>query len=211
MVSSFEQRVTSFIEQADSADDLLQILRCIPLERVKEFINTEMETKSEDEIRSICVGSCPMDHIVSDDAVQTVLSFVPHQSSNKLVSKRFKRLVTRNEIMTLSQLNSGVLEWPGFIEQKRTALRMSVRGLRVKQNDEIRQLQPKFDRIIYYAVEDMNSVLLKSSRHRHKRMCGSCFQILSIGRRYSKFKCYSCTFQDMPHRKRLKPRKTRRK
>merc|ERR1711971_771035 len=142
-------------------------------DRVKEFVNAEMETKSTEEIRSICVQSCPMDHIVSDDAAQTILSFVPHQSSNKLVSKRFKRLVTRNEIMTLSQLSEGNMEWSAFVEQKRKALRKNVKGLRAKRKDEIHQLQSKFDGLIDYALRDMNSVMQKSTddHHQYKQMC----------------------------------------
>lgn len=98
---SFEQITTSFIDQASCASDLLKVLQCIPLERIKEFVHNEMKTKNAEEIRSICVRSCPMDDIISNDVLQTVLSFVPHQSSNKMVNQTFKTLATRNQVIII--------------------------------------------------------------------------------------------------------------
>merc|ERR1719203_1505748 len=164
MMASFEfQEMTStLIDQAESADDLLQILRSIPLTRLKDFVHSEMNIKTTDEVRSICVRSCPIDDILSNDAVQTMLSFLPHQSSNKLVSQRFKRLVIQNQAVTMGQLGDDKAKWCEFTTQKRGALRRSVRGLRAQREQSVSALQSKFEGIIDCTLQEMDAVLQRT-------------------------------------------------
>lgn len=191
-MSSYDQIISSFIDEAECADDLLNVLRCIPLDRLKEIVHAEIRTQNAEEIRSVCVDSCPMDHILPNDAIQTVLSFTPHQSSNKLINKTFKKLVTRNQVVTKGQLGDDKEKWCAFVKEKRKELKLNMKGFQRKRKKSVSKLQSNFNGIIDSALKEMDSLLEQSPYHeRENKICGHCLRI--VRDRFSK--CEGCSLR----------------
>ena len=66
-------------------------------------------------IKSLCAQSLPITQILPDDTVQSILSFVRHQSNVKLVSKKFNDLsAKKSEAVTRKDIK----DWSAIINSK---------------------------------------------------------------------------------------------
>ena len=93
------------------------------------------------EVRRVCIRSVPLDYIISDDVVQSVLSFLPYQSSLKAVSKNFNDLFTRNEALSLDHTET---DWTLFVDEKRT----EIKRLQTKMTDDITTIRKEYENLI---------------------------------------------------------------
>lgn len=100
-------KTLNFVDRATSLDQLLPILRHLSLLDAKMIIKQSLremhrDPKNQDKINKICAASCPMDHILSKDAIQTVVSFIPFQSSIKCVNKNINTLCQKNATLPIT-------------------------------------------------------------------------------------------------------------
>ena len=89
-------KLKAFIDEARGVEDLIGIFKHVPLQRVKDLAKQHVQSIRPEELRSLFHKSCPIDSILSTDAMQSMLSFLPHQHSLKSVNKHFNRLVHNN-------------------------------------------------------------------------------------------------------------------
>ena len=97
-MSSFLDRTKLLMAKANNLQDLTKILNHIPFESLKEMINHTLETinsSNPDKMRHIYYESSPITNIISDDVVQSMLTYIPYQNSMKFVSKSFNKFVKK--------------------------------------------------------------------------------------------------------------------
>ena len=100
-MASLASKLEAFVKDAQDVDALVNMLRHIPLQRVKNIIQQHIKVADPQSgaLRSMYYASFPADRILSTDAMQSVLSFLPHQSLLKSVNKHFNQLVRNNETL----------------------------------------------------------------------------------------------------------------
>ena len=100
-MASLAFKLEAFVKDAQDVDAFINMLRHIPLQKVKNFIQQHIKVSDPqpEALRSMYYASFPADRILSTDAMQSVLSFLPHQPPLRSVNKHFKRLVHNNETL----------------------------------------------------------------------------------------------------------------
>ena len=96
---TFKDKVKATIDEAQSADDLISIMRHYPLRSIRASLSELLKQITESQARSIHYESCSIEEIMPSDVMQSMLSFVPQQRQIKFVSKSFKKLTEQNEIL----------------------------------------------------------------------------------------------------------------
>ena len=165
-MASFGSKMEGLIDQANDVGDLIGIIKQVPLQRVKDFVKQHVRTVESTEPDALCPmfhKSFPIDRILSTDAIQTVLSFLPNQSTLKSVNKHFNQMVLDNETLRkrartrniASQFN-GSNVW--LVDPKRENLNADEKQKGIK--GPIASLQKALE-----CIESGDKILLAEGRH----------------------------------------------
>lgn len=92
----YNMKMQQMVDNALLIDDLMNILRHIPLGTVKKLCSDHIERSAANENRSLYFDCCPMDHIVSPDTLQSILSFTGEQSTRATCAS-FASMMVRND------------------------------------------------------------------------------------------------------------------
>lgn len=104
------------MDSARNINDLVQTLGCaFELDEIKELIKNKLQNMDNEEVRCVCMQSVPLDYIISNDAMQSILSHIPFQRTVKLVNKNFNAVSKRNEALNL---DSNQTDWLSVVKQK---------------------------------------------------------------------------------------------
>ena len=98
-MSSFLTKLEESVSTAHSVEDLISILRHIPLQSLKNVINESLKSMNEDKVRSIYYETCSIEDVMPCDVIQSMLGYISPQSSTKCISKTFKNASEKNEIL----------------------------------------------------------------------------------------------------------------
>ena len=175
-INRFEQNVRitaeTLVNQAQNAIDLVHFLDLVPLQNIKNLVFTEMRDADPVRVEAICVRSSPMDSILSNDAVQTILGFVPYQGSLKLLSKKFKSLAVKNE-RRLSECSQSDLDT--LVNGKRD----EIKRLKRLRTEETKQVESKYGGLIKIAEGDLLRLIgeqeTEDSKSKSGIFCRKCF------------------------------------
>eukprot|EP01084_Bolivina_argentea_P290270 498556_1 len=104
---SFLNKIQSIVDEAQNAEDLASIITYIPLQSLKNFINDTLRSMHTDKIRTIYYTSSSIQDIITDDVIQSILTYVPSNNCINLVNKSFNKLVKQNDDskMRLREIN----------------------------------------------------------------------------------------------------------
>eukprot|EP01084_Bolivina_argentea_P279672 478139_1 len=86
-MSSFLNKMQTLVNHAENVNDLIGILQHIPLLNLKGLINESLKLMNSNTIKSIYFQSCPINDIISDDVVKSMVSYIPYEQSLKYVNK----------------------------------------------------------------------------------------------------------------------------
>lgn len=105
-----------FVDSAETINDLVKTLECVfELDEIKEFIKNKLKTMDDEEVRCVCVQSAPLDHIIPNGAMKSILSHIPFQRTVKLVSKNFNVSLKTNEALNVE---GNQTDWQSVVKQK---------------------------------------------------------------------------------------------
>ena len=94
--SYLKDEMRNQIESATTAMELQPALEHVPLDAIKSFLNEQMNQKSDSELKSIHYATLSIDVILSEDVIQSILSF-DCPLRHKAVNKRWKSMSEKNE------------------------------------------------------------------------------------------------------------------
>lgn len=190
-MTTFVSEAKEFVNAAQGVDELLGVLRLIPLQNIKDLIIETIEALDDKEVRSKCIAMCPISSIIPSDALQHVLSFIPRQSTVQLVDKEFQKLYSLNELQEIELTQS---DWDTMVKVKRTEIDELI--------DKSNQLVAAFGRrhadLINQSQRDLESLLCIGDEMDSKiPFCRVCCVRASPERLGSCGECdiYECTCQ----------------
>eukprot|EP01083_Nonionella_stella_P104969 301502_1 len=93
--------INSYVDQAQTSSDLVSFIPHIPLIALQTFIKHHVEHSSDILINQIYRDVLPIDTILPDDLLQNILSFDHLSIAQRTVSKTFKRLSDKNNLIQL--------------------------------------------------------------------------------------------------------------
>ena len=105
-MASLASKIKERVDELQDVCALINILKHIPLQSVKTLINQHVSCMEENELRTTYLTSFPMDHIVSADALQHVVSFLPHQRSIKAINTTFREAVKKQDAVSVRTSNT---------------------------------------------------------------------------------------------------------
>eukprot|EP01083_Nonionella_stella_P189432 700477_1 len=97
--------INSYVDQAQTSSDLVSFIPHIPLIALQTFIKHHVQHSSYTLINRIYHDALPIDGILPDDLIQNILSFDHLSIAQRAVSKTFKRLSDKNDLIQLKQRN----------------------------------------------------------------------------------------------------------
>lgn len=156
-------KVRRFVDETECVNDLLELLRLIPLQKIKDVIIDELDTLNQSDAALMYIAACPMDHILSNDAIQSVLSYLPYQNSIRFVSTKFNTLHTENKQLSApSTMNQS--DWSAVIKSKWNEMRI----LNKRWYREKRILDSK-----YRALISANKRMVEKIFREHEEVVGA--------------------------------------
>ena len=181
-MTAFRQTVCTFVQDAQCVDDLLNLITYLPLQKIKDIIIAETKEMDDDKVREMFMKTCPMDYILSRDCVQSILSFVPDQSTVKLVNKNFNKLNRKIEQLASRGLPSIFDDWETREKIAKTKIERKTKEIaELKQNYRvtISKLQNEIIRrneeVIKFVENDIENVMRKDeNREKDFRYCREC-------------------------------------
>lgn len=154
MTSFFVTRVKAFVGDAEQADDLMGILRRIlNLDEIKDLIENKLEKMEHEETKQVCIESIPLDYIISNDAIQSILSYIPHQNTVALVNKNFSALFQKNKLIRSAHEVHKEVDWTSVVQGKQE----EIERISKMRDDELKSLKTKYDDIIQRFEDDLQA------------------------------------------------------
>eukprot|EP01083_Nonionella_stella_P098048 275633_1 len=102
--------INAYVDQAKSSSDLISLITHIPLAAVQTFIKHHVQHSSDVLINRMYHDVLPMETILPHDLIQNILSFDHLSIAQRAVSKTFKRLADKNDLIQLKQRNRIILD-----------------------------------------------------------------------------------------------------
>eukprot|EP01083_Nonionella_stella_P156884 508576_1 len=102
--------INAYVDQANTSSDLISLLTHIPLSALQTFIKHHVQHSSDISINRMYHDALPMDTILPHDLIQNILSFDHLSIAHGAVSKTFKRLSDKNDLIQLKQRNRIILD-----------------------------------------------------------------------------------------------------
>lgn len=127
-MASILETMQSFINNTENEDALVKIFASLPLQSKKEMLSTKPQDLDQSDIRSSYFRSFPLDHVLSNDVVQSVLKFIPYQSSSKLVNTNFNTLMGKND---KSRVQTNETDWTAIVKTKKLEI-LRLEGIKYK-------------------------------------------------------------------------------
>lgn len=175
-----------FVDQAESMEELSGLLRLVDLQKIKDLINAELETIDHDLSSAVCIRSSPIDLVLSNDAIQSILAFIPFQGSNKLISKNINALVAKNE----RALQCTQSDWDRVIQSKRYEIEVFER----RKIEEMGSVQRKYEDAIQRARFDVERMLCGQEKNDSSVLyCRQCVAGMKVG---EVMECNDCAIRE---------------
>eukprot|EP01083_Nonionella_stella_P316799 1150626_1 len=97
-------RLQKSVSSANGVKDLMPILRTLPLDDLKEFIQHKLKSLGMSALKYSYFNACNMEQILGDDLMQHMLSFTGLYGT-KRVSKSWKQYCEKNEAMQILRMD----------------------------------------------------------------------------------------------------------
>lgn len=96
--SHTKNKIYSVLTSANNVNDLLPLLKHIPIDQIKQLIKQNVDKMNTKSIRNIHLNSLSIHETIPDDLIQHILSFHSIDEINmKLVNKKWRKLFESNE------------------------------------------------------------------------------------------------------------------
>eukprot|EP01083_Nonionella_stella_P187238 687482_1 len=105
MQSNCLDSIISYVEKSQTSSDLIKLIPYIPLTALQTFVKHHVHNSSNVLINQMYHDALPMDNILPHDLIQNILSFDCLSIAPRAVSKTFKRLSDKNDLIELKQRN----------------------------------------------------------------------------------------------------------
>eukprot|EP01083_Nonionella_stella_P318794 1167095_1 len=102
--------IKSYVDQAKTSSDLISLIPYIPLAALQAFIKHHVQHSSAFLIKQMYHDALPIDTALPHDLIQNILSFDHLSIAHRSVSKTFKRLSDKNDLIQLKQRNRIILD-----------------------------------------------------------------------------------------------------
>ena len=110
MSQHYKKQLHSVINDAKNLNELLSILRCTSLDKIKLFLDQNVDQLKDIGIKNMLFNAASINQIFPSDIIQHILSFQPFESHSNCVNKEWNKLSKQNERNYYSKLQKRLNE-----------------------------------------------------------------------------------------------------